>query len=253
MENSNNTTSTTKVVEQDGNEVSLKIIKPDRPDCTHVLLPVFIFILSEQGSIRAATCPEELAYRIVAESPRISAVLLTNQCAVFDYFAALKWIFCNGEEAGLDVTRIAIVGYQRGANVAAVMSLMAFHDELPKICLQVLIDPQFYNKSYETLCSPQVSLVPDKNVQDWLNKDGIHNLPLELVEGELAGMPPTSLLFSDKSRISYEVEHYCIKLLRVGKSVNYLVGDRAPEINHEKDFLSYAVAQLTYFLLPDVE
>lgn len=251
MENSNNTTSTINVIEQDGNVVSLKIIKSDRPDCAHVLLPFFMFITTKTDSVQAVNCQEELAWRIVMKSQRIAAVLLTNQGDVFDYFAALKWIFCNGEVVGLDITRVAIVGYQQGANIAILLSLMAYHDGLPKISCQVLIESQFFVTKPCEFFGHRKSGLAHKDDQEWLNEEHMHNLPLELVDEELLGMPPTALLFSDKSGISYAVEHYCIKLLRVGKSVSYLVGDKASAINHEKDLLKNTVTQLAHFLLLD--
>lgn len=246
---SSNNTIQIKVIDQDGYEVSLKIIKSNNTVVNQVLFPAFVFIPPMTGSVQDVLGFEELAKLIVTESGRITGVILTNEGDVFDYFAALKWLFRNGEEVGVDITKVAVVGYRQGANVATLLSLMAYHDGLPEISIQVLIDPRFFNRGFENLRKRK--LVADTNGRDWLNKDCIHNLPLELVDGELAGTPPTAMLFLNKSRICYEVEDYCIKLLKSGKMVNYLICDRVSGINHDKDFLRYTVAQLMYLLLPE--
>lgn len=244
-----NNTIQTKVIDQDGYEVSLKIIKSINPVYNHLLLPVFVFIPPMAGSVQDVQRYEELAKLIVMESGRMAAVILTNTDDVFDYFAALKWIFRNGEEVGLDVSRVAVVGCQSGANVATLLSLMAYHDGLPEISIQVLIDPQFFEISLpRSFDCPNSSLTSDIGKEKWLTMDCVFRLPLELTEEELFKMPPTSLLFPDKSWSGDYIKDYCIKLFKAGTTVSYVRGESTAD--NGNSLLQHTVAQLVYFLFP---
>ena len=61
--------------------------------------------------------------------------------AVDDSFAALKWVHAHGKELGADPDRIGVHGDSAGANLAAVVALMARDTGSPKLRLQSLVYP----------------------------------------------------------------------------------------------------------------
>ena len=61
--------------------------------------------------------------------------------AIDDSFAALNWVYANAESLGADPTRIGVHGDSAGANLAAVVALLARDAESPKLCLQSLVYP----------------------------------------------------------------------------------------------------------------
>src|SRR3954451_968214 len=61
--------------------------------------------------------------------------------AVEDSWAALEWVHANGGSLGADVERLGVHGDSAGANLAAVVALMARDKGQPKLRLQSLVYP----------------------------------------------------------------------------------------------------------------
>jgi acetyl esterase len=61
--------------------------------------------------------------------------------AVEDSFAALEWVHANAASIGADPTRLGVHGDSAGANLAAVVALMARDKGAPKLRLQSLVYP----------------------------------------------------------------------------------------------------------------
>jgi acetyl esterase len=61
--------------------------------------------------------------------------------AVEDCVAATLWLEKNGDELGLDVSRLAVGGDSAGGNLAAVVSLIARDRGAPRLCAQLLLYP----------------------------------------------------------------------------------------------------------------
>src|ERR1700751_1341697 len=61
--------------------------------------------------------------------------------AVEDSFAALKWVHANAQELGADPDRLGVHGDSAGANLAAVVALMARDAGGPRLRLQSLVYP----------------------------------------------------------------------------------------------------------------
>jgi acetyl esterase len=61
--------------------------------------------------------------------------------AVDDAIAATRWAFANAATLGVDQAKIAVGGDSAGANLAAVVALVALDEGAPRICFQVLIYP----------------------------------------------------------------------------------------------------------------
>ena len=71
-----------------------------------------------------------------------------------DCYAATKWVAENTRQLGVDPTRIAVAGDSAGANLAAVVAMMARDAGGPDIAFQLLVYPvadyAFDTPSYET-------------------------------------------------------------------------------------------------------
>jgi len=61
--------------------------------------------------------------------------------AVDDSFAALQWVHANAGGLGADAARLGVHGDSAGANLAAVVALMAHDAGQPRLCLQSLVYP----------------------------------------------------------------------------------------------------------------
>src|SRR5437762_3859081 len=61
--------------------------------------------------------------------------------AVDDSFAALQWVHANAAELGADPSRLGVHGDSAGANLAAVVALMARDAGQPRLRLQSLVYP----------------------------------------------------------------------------------------------------------------
>lgn len=74
--------------------------------------------------------------------------------AVEDSFAALEWVHANGAAIGADAERLGVHGDSAGANLAAVVALMARDKGGPKLRLQSLVYPvadfRMETESYKT-------------------------------------------------------------------------------------------------------
>jgi acetyl esterase len=58
-----------------------------------------------------------------------------------DCYAAVQWVYENADELGVDPTRIGVAGDSAGANLAAVVTLMARDRDGPRIKAQALLYP----------------------------------------------------------------------------------------------------------------
>jgi acetyl esterase len=83
-----------------------------------------------------------------------------------DCYAALCWLAEHADELGLDASRISVGGESAGANLAAVLCLMARDRSGPVICHQWLDVPA----TDLTMSQPSIHSVPDGYL---LDLDGI--------------------------------------------------------------------------------
>ena len=139
------TTRITQVVQFDGYDFSLTIIKPFCGNQEKYNLPVFLFVPSISDAPEIFIPTMEMASELVIASGQVAVVMnykasTNSQAPIFELSAAMKWIGYHGDETGINGKKIAIVGSQLGANIVAILSLMALHDDCPQINLQILID-----------------------------------------------------------------------------------------------------------------
>lgn len=79
----------------------------------------------------------------------------TDPTPVRDGFAALKWLFANGEGLLIDTDRVIMIGISAGGGVAAGVSLMARDTSGPKVAGLMLIGPMLDDR-HETHSSHEL-------------------------------------------------------------------------------------------------
>ena len=143
------TTRITQVIQYDGYEFSLTIMKPFCGNQEKYNLPVFFFVPSFSNAPEFFISKMEMASKLVIASGQ-ATVVMDNKASIdlkeltFNLFAAMKWIGCQGDEIRINGNKMALVGAQLGVNIIATLSFMVLHDNCPKISLQILIDPLFF-------------------------------------------------------------------------------------------------------------
>ncbi|MCV7175682.1 alpha/beta hydrolase [Mycolicibacterium sphagni] len=111
-------------------------------------------------------------YRLAPESP--------PPAQFEDAYAATEWVSSHGDDLGLDVGRLAVVGDSAGGSLAAAVALAARDRAGPHICAQVLLYPGLDRD----MGAPSITSMPDAPM---LRHDDIVYMH-EVVDGE-AGSP----------------------------------------------------------------
>jgi len=227
------TTRITQVIQYDGYDFSLTIIKPFCGNQEKYNLPVFLFVPSIYNTAGCFISTMEIASQLVITSGQ-AAVILNNEATanseapIFELFAAMKWIRRHGDQTGMNGNKMAIVGSEFGANIAAILSLMTLDDDCPKISLQILIDPLFLiSRQLPVYRQMHCNSETNRMEQDWLNMKSIYDLPLDPKITDLSGSPPTLVQLSKSSVSNCELDYYCVRLMDAGTDVTY--------INHDHD------------------
>ncbi|MEJ2859177.1 MULTISPECIES: alpha/beta hydrolase [unclassified Saccharothrix] len=145
--------------------------------------------------------------------------------AVEDAYAALTWVAGNGAELGTD-GRIAVGGEGAGANLAAVVSLMARDHDGPPVLAQLLASPVTAppgdRKSYVEYGDGCFLTRED---MEWFfrhyarGEEDFDDPYLVPLAGELRGLPPALVLTAEFDPLRDEGEEYAHRLLDAGVPV----------------------------------
>jgi acetyl esterase len=150
--------------------------------------------------------------------------------AVEDSFAALKWVHANAQELGADPDRIGVHGDSAGANLAAVVALMARDAGSPRLRLQSLVYPvadyglvgQSYDKyarGYGLLTKESMVwfrnhyLKSPRDAEDWRAS------PFKAES--LGGVAPAIVITAECDVLHDDGERYAEALRRAGAAVEY--------------------------------
>jgi acetyl esterase len=150
--------------------------------------------------------------------------------AVEDSFAALKWVHAHANELGADPDRIGVHGDSAGANLAAVVALMARDAGGPRLQLQSLVYPvadySLAGDSYERFAEGYGVLTRQamvwfrnhylrtpKDTEDWRAS------PIKAAS--LAGVAPAIVVTAECDVLHDDGEGYAEALRRAGVPVEY--------------------------------
>ena len=150
--------------------------------------------------------------------------------AVEDSFAALKWVHAHANELGADPDRIGVHGDSAGANLAAVVALMARDAGTPNLRLQSLVYPVadygLTGDSYEKFAEGYGLLTRQamvwfrnhylrspRDAEDWRAS------PIRVAT--LAGLAPAIVVTAECDVLHDDGERYAEALGRAGVPVEY--------------------------------
>lgn len=158
-------------------------------------------------------------YRLAPEHP--------FPAAVEDAWAATRWVAEHAAELGVSVDRIAVGGDSAGANLAAVVALLARDADGPALTSQLLLypitDAGAYSASYEANAE---GYFLTKDTMRWFLQ---HYLPDEADRADwraspgrapdLTGLPPALVVTAEYDPVRGEAEAYATRLRQAGCQV----------------------------------
>lgn len=182
---------------------------------------------SAQGSLRMAQefvaaldCVVVVVdYRLAPETPFPGAL--------DDNYAALKWLYGNADDLGVDRSRIAVMGESAGGGHAAMLAIAARdRGELP-LLFQALIYPMLDDRTGSTRVVPPhigtLTWTADKNRFGWTALLGVSagsaDVPAEAVPARvenLKGLPPTFIGVGSIDLFVQEDIEYAQRLIESG-------------------------------------
>jgi acetyl esterase/lipase len=142
--------------------------------------------------------------------------------AINEIYAIAEWVRAQGENNGLDGSRVAIGGDSAGGNMATVVALMAKERGGPSFVHQFLfypvLDPSFDTPSYREFATgfhvrrDHVQWLWDQYVPDITRRSEITVAPLRATGEELSGLPPATIITAEADVVRDEAETYASKL-----------------------------------------
>ncbi len=140
-----------------------------------------------------------------------------------DVYAAYKWTLANAESLGGDRARVAVLGESAGGNMAAVVSINARDEGVQLPVHEVLVYPiagyDTQTESYremeqaKPLSSPMMRWFFDKYLE---NAEQGRTEAIDLVNGNLAGLPPTTIINAELDPLRTEGEQLAERLRAAG-------------------------------------
>jgi acetyl esterase len=150
--------------------------------------------------------------------------------AVDDSLAALQWVHANAQSLGADPERIGVHGDSAGANLAAVVALLARDAGSPKLRLQSLVYPvadySLVGESYDKYATGYGILTKDAMV--WFrghylrSPDDANDWRASPIKAaSLAGVAPAIVVTAECDVLHDDGERYAEALRRAGVPVEY--------------------------------
>jgi acetyl esterase len=150
--------------------------------------------------------------------------------AVDDSFAALNWLYRNAAELGADAGRLGVHGDSAGANLAAVVALLARDAGAPPLRLQSLVYPisdytmrsASYDKfadGYGILTRGAMGWFRDHYLRSPADADDWRASPIKAAS--LAGVCPAIVVTAECDVLHDDGQNYVEALRRAGVAVEY--------------------------------
>ena len=144
-----------------------------------------------------------------------------------DCYAAALWMADNAASLGCDPKRIAVAGTSAGANLAAVVPLMAKDRGRPAIAFQVLVYPitdgamntRSYRENAEGyfLTAASMAWFWEQYIND--DEDRVHPYAAPIKATDLSGLPPALVNTAEFDPLRDEGEAYAERLRAAGVPV----------------------------------
>ena len=147
-----------------------------------------------------------------------------------DNYVALRWMYTNAKELGIDVKRIAIKGESAGGGHAAALAIAARDRSEFPICFQVLIYPMLDDRTGSTRQMPpyfgHYLWTPAANRFGWTSLLGVaagsatvppNSVPARV--SDLKGLPPAFIGVGSIDLFAPEDIEYAQRLLAAGVAV----------------------------------
>lgn len=259
-------------INTDGYTLKLNIVKPKG---TTTALPAFIFI--HGGGWVLGDFPTHK--RMVRDLAVLSgtAGIFVNYTPAPDahypqqpneIFAVTKWVAENGEQIGVNGSRLALVGNSAGGNMATATAIRAKNENGPEIKLQILFWPTV-NSDFETgsykrygqdrfLTTPLITWMYENYIPNLQDRKEIYAAPLLASREQLAGLPPTLIQVGEADIFYDECLAYGQKLDEAGVQVTTLVYAGAihdfgllnplAHTPQSKSLFRHAAAELKFYL-----
>lgn len=223
-------TESEKEIQADGFTIKLNIVKPEGAKDG---LPVFIFIHGGGWILGDYPTHKRLVRDLVVESGFASVFVNYTPSpeahypqSINEIYAATKWVAANGQEIGVDGSRLAVVGNSVGGNMTGVTGLMAKEQKGPEIkCLVMMwpvADASFSEQSYELygadrfLTTPLMKWMWDQYTTDLEARKEIHASLLNATTEQLQGLPPVLIQVAENDILRDEGEAFGRKLVEAG-------------------------------------
>jgi acetyl esterase len=226
-------TTVEKTITQDGRNVKLYIMTPERVSGKPGVL---FFIHGGVWIVGNFQNHRRLLRDLVAGSGQIGVFVEYTPLPEAKYptqmeetYAALKWVAAHAADFGADGSRIAVAGNSVGGNMTAALALMTKDKNGPKIALQVLFipatDASVDTNSYHEfgtgrfLARAFMKHGWDLYAPDEKTRNSPYVSPLRASNEELEGLPPALVITAENDPLRDEGEAYARKLKDAGVAV----------------------------------
>jgi triacylglycerol lipase len=150
--------------------------------------------------------------------------------AIEDCYAALRWVFDNAHEIGIDVSRIGVMGESAGGGLAAALALLVRDRGEYKLSFQHLIYPMLDDRTCITVDphphAGHFIWTPQSNVFGWSSILGVPPGSIDVSPyaaaaraEDLTGLPPTFIATGALDLFLEEDMEYARRLMRQGVAV----------------------------------
>jgi acetyl esterase len=219
-----------RMISGPGGQLAVRIYTPDAPPP----LPALVYFHGG-GWVLGNLDGSDAQCRALANAARCVTVSVDYRLApeakfpapAEDCYAATLWVADNAASIGCDPKRIAVAGTSAGANLAAVVPLMAKDRGRPAIAFQVLVypitdgamDTRSYRENAEGyfLTAASMAWFWEQYISD--AKDRIHPYAAPINAPDLRGLPPALVITAEFDPLRDEGEAYAGRLRAAGVPV----------------------------------